>query len=477
MNPVDDVLDVANVLIRDLNGRIRVWSAGAAQLYGFTKEEAIGQVAHILLKTTFPRPAEEIKNIVLSDGRWTGELVHTHKAGHRLTVASLMALYTKSGTPEIVEVNNDITDYNRLRTTLNLLVEHAPVPIALLDKELCYLAVSRRWLNDFFPAQDVKAADIIGKPHFEVFPGLPDRWRQAIYKALAGEVLSSDEDHIERADGQVYWMRWEKRPWYCGTGEIGGVIMFSEEITIRKRAEEQLREQDRRKDEFIAMLSHELRNPLAPILTSLTVLRNGLDTQRHLDIIERQALHLTRLVDDLLDVARITTGQLEMRKKDIVLQHVIRNALETLYLAAENKKLTLKVRIPANPVLIHADGTRLQQVFLNLVGNALKYTLPGGLIALTVVAADQSVQISVKDNGPGIPREAQPHIFDLFVQAQKVLDHPKENGMGIGLSLVRHIVVAHGGTIVVKSKPGEGSEFIVNLPLPPTHLLPTQESG
>jgi PAS domain S-box-containing protein len=467
MKSVSDVLDVANVLIRDIDGRIQFWSAGAALLYGFTKEEAVGQISHSLLKTIFHAlPAEDIAATILRDGRWSGELIHTRKDGRRLTVASHQALYTKGESVQVVEVNNDITDYNRLRTTLNLLIEHSPSAIAILDTELRYVAVSRRWLVDFFPAEREAGRSLIGRRHFDVFPEIPERWKTAIYKALGGETVSSDEDYIERPNGMVHWLRWEKRPWYCSVDEIGGIIMFSEEITKRKQAEEKLRTEDNRKDEYIAMLSHELRNPLAPIFTSLPVLRKGIDTQRHLDIIERQAVHLTRLVDDLLDVSRITTGRLPIHKQDMILQHAVRNALETLYITAEKKNQILKVRIPAEPLLIYADPTRWQQVFFNLIGNALKFAPSGSLISLTVQVIKAIIEIKVTDNGPGIPEDILPHIFDLFVQAHKIVDTQNGSGMGIGLSLVRSIVEAHSGTITVTSKLGEGSEFIVTLPLP-----------
>jgi PAS domain S-box-containing protein len=240
------------------------------------------------------------------------------------------------------------------------------------------------------------------------------------------------------------------------------------DLLERSQAAHALHEADRRKDEFLATLAHELRNPLAPIRYGARVARSeecgtqGRDEA--IDVIERQTAHMARLLDDLLDISRITRGSLELRKARIELAPAIAAAIESARPLLEVKRHTLTVELDTQPVHLYADGVRITQIFSNLLANAVKYTDPGGQIRLTVRPADTEAVITVRDNGIGISPEVMPTLFSIFSQAKPALERA-DGGLGIGLALVRGLVQLHGGTITVRSDgPNRGSEFEVRLP-------------
>jgi signal transduction histidine kinase len=237
----------------------------------------------------------------------------------------------------------------------------------------------------------------------------------------------------------------------------------------RRRAEEELRTADRRKDEFLAMLAHELRNPLAPIRNGLVVLKSGEVDQATGDqlfaMIERQVNHLVRLVDDLLEISRITRGQVELRKERVDLQTIVTGAIEAGKPVIEQMEHHLTTDIPADPIVLHADPVRMTQIVTNLLNNAAKYTPRGGEIRLSASCDESNVVISVKDNGIGIPEGMLSQVFEPFVQVDHSIAR-SYGGLGIGLTLVRTLAERHGGTIECRSEgEGKGTEFIVTLPL------------
>ncbi len=247
------------------------------------------------------------------------------------------------------------------------------------------------------------------------------------------------------------------------------------DISARKQAEAALREADRRKDEFLATLAHELRNPLAPVRNALHLMQlAGQDpeaVEQARQMIERQVEHLVRLVDDLLDVGRITRGKINLQKEPVDLADVIARAVESSRPLIDARRHNLEVTLPKTPLTVEGDPVRLAQVFLNLLNNAAKYTPEGGKIWLTAERASGGCQppgnamVRVRDTGMGIPREMLPKVFDLFTQAERTLDR-SEGGLGIGLTLVRRLTEMHGGSVEAFSAgPGQGSEFVVRLPL------------
>ena len=234
------------------------------------------------------------------------------------------------------------------------------------------------------------------------------------------------------------------------------------------RANDALREADRRKDEFLATLAHELRNPLAPIRNALEILRLANDTgdtvRRQRERMERQVAQLIRLVDDLLDVSRVTNGKLRLTIETLSVQEVIEAALDMSRPQIEAAELALTVDVPAEPVRLAGDRVRLTQVFTNVLNNAAKFTEPGGHVWVSAVPSAGRVAVTVRDTGVGIPADVLPVVFALFTQVDRSLNR-SQGGLGIGLALVRRLVEMHAGTVVAHSDgPGKGATFTVTLP-------------
>jgi PAS domain S-box-containing protein len=245
---------------------------------------------------------------------------------------------------------------------------------------------------------------------------------------------------------------------------------------LRRKADELL-DADRRKDEFLSMLGHELRNPLAPIFAATEMMRMAADGQprieRYRAVIERQVKNLSRLVDDLLDVSRITHGAIALKRQMVDLSALVRTAVEAARPLIDGKGHGLRLSLPAEPMLLLVDPTRFDQVLINLLNNAAKYTDPGGQIHLSAGLQGDQVVIRVRDTGVGIPAELLPRIFDIFVQGDRSLDRA-QGGLGLGLTLVKNLVEMHGGRIEAHSEGlGRGSEFVIRLPLPPEDGLST----
>ncbi|MGP0062528.1 MAG: response regulator [Isosphaeraceae bacterium] len=243
------------------------------------------------------------------------------------------------------------------------------------------------------------------------------------------------------------------------------------EIAQRKRVEQALKDADERKDQFLAMLAHELRNPLAPISNAVQIMKvdglSGSHFQWSLKVIEDQVKQMTRMVDDLLDVSRITRGKAVLQKEPIDLEVVVDLAVEASRPLIKDCKHQLTVSFPPDPILLEVDPARMAQVLSNLLNNAAKYTDEGGEISLTAesTASGREVLIHVRDNGIGIPPELMPHVFDMFTQADQTLSRSR-GGLGIGLTLVRSLVEMHNGRVSVRSDgPDQGSEFTVRLPV------------
>ncbi len=257
-------------------------------------------------------------------------------------------------------------------------------------------------------------------------------------------------------------------PIFGPDGEVEAVAGTTRDVTDRKAAEDFLRESDRRKDEFLALLAHELRNPLAPLRNGLQVVRMSQDQsvrERSQEMMERQLGHMVRLVDDLLDISRVSRNKMDLRMSRIVLSEVIRSAVETARPAIDAAGHHLDVALPREAVYLNADLIRLAQVFSNLLTNSAKYTERGGRIQIAAKTQDGMVSILVQDNGIGIPANSLKTIFDMFSQVDRSIERAT-GGLGIGLALVKGLVEMHGGTVEAHSPgPGRGSTFTVRLPI------------
>ena len=299
------------------------------------------------------------------------------------------------------------------------------------------------------------------------------------------------EHRVIRADGTIGWTSSRAVPFLDEGGNIVEWLGAASDISDRRRAEEvlraseeELREADRRKDEFLAMLAHELRNPLAPIRTGLELIRVAGDTpaavERVRAMMDRQVGHMVRLIDDLLDVSRITSGKIQLQREPTPLDSLVNSAIDANRAAMTAKNIELTVELPEQLCVLDVDPTRFVQVISNLLHNATKFTANGGTIRLSghVSSGDSNLPcqltLSVLDSGVGIPREFLPRVFELFSQGFGESSH---SGLGIGLALAQRLVDMHGGAIEVRSEgPGRGSEFLVRMPLAtrPPHVRPEE---
>jgi PAS domain S-box-containing protein len=357
---------------------------------------------------------------------------------------------------------------------VDTLQSHAPIGIAFMDRDWRYQRINAA----LAAINGISVEAHLGRTVAEVLPELWPLVEPLYRRVLAGETLLNVELSLETVAkpgekrhfvGNFYPVR---RP----SQEILGIGVFVTEITERKRAEEVLRdhalelaEAAREKDQFLAMLGHELRNPLAPIRTALALLRRNWSddpvVRRAHTVMDRQITHMVRLLDDLLDVARITNGRISLALEDVDLRQVVREAVEGVRPLIDARRHVLEVSSSPDPVPVHGDVTRLVQVFVNLLNNAAKYTDVGGTIRVNVSADDTHAYVRVVDTGTGISPRLLPKIFDLFTQDDRTLDRA-QGGLGLGLTLVRRITELHGGSVEAYSKGrGLGSEFAVHLPL------------
>jgi len=261
-------------------------------------------------------------------------------------------------------------------------------------------------------------------------------------------------------------------------GEVPSALVAAEDVTARRQAEQALRDEGHRKDEFLAVLSHELRNPLAPIRTSLYVLAkagvSGEQAQRAYAVIERQVTHLTRIIDDLLDVSRIARGKMQVRRERLELGELVRQAMDDHRRGFESRGVALAAHFGSELFWVDGDPTRLVQVVGNLLGNAMKFTPAGGKVEVFLERKGQQVELSVRDTGLGIAPEVRQTVFEPFIQAPQALDRAR-GGLGLGLAMVKGLVELHGGTVDVESGgPGKGTEIRVRLPL---HSGPVRDAA
>jgi signal transduction histidine kinase len=352
---------------------------------------------------------------------------------------------------------------------LTTIFQHAPVAIAILKGPQHVF----EFANDSYLEIAGRTA-VVGHTIREVFPELEG---QGVYELLdsvyrTGQPFMADSLRLEmRRRGadtleQVYF-KFVYQPMPGASGEIDGIAVVATDVTELASARRDAEAASRAKDEFLAMLGHELRNPLAPILTALQLMsiRDAAEsTAKERAVIDRQVRHLMRLVDDLLDVSRIARGRIELSRERIELSRIVAQAVEMASPLLEERRHSLMLHVPRNGLIVHGDLTRLSQVVQNLLTNAAKYTEPGGTIEVDTRQVDGFIELVVKDNGVGIAADMLPTVFDLFVQGRQSLDRSK-GGLGLGLTLVRTLVALHGGTVEARSEgPGRGSQFVVRLP-------------
>lgn len=352
---------------------------------------------------------------------------------------------------------------------LDGLLTQAPVGFAYLDRELRYLIINDKLAE----INGLPAALHIGRRIRDIMPAQADAAEEIAKQILAtGEPVKNREiaGELPAAPGRIRHWNESWYPLYQNSDRITGFGIIVEDITERKLAEKALYEADHRKDEFLAMLAHELRNPLAPISNAVQMMKLSSLDQAQLgrcrDLIERQVEQLVRLVDDLLDISRISRGKIDLKNDRLDVSDIVQRAVEASQPLIDARRHRLSVQLPQTPVYVEGDLVRLSQVVSNLLNNAAKYTDEGGSIKLSVETDADRVLIRVSDNGRGIDPSSLPNLFQLFYQVDRTIDRA-EGGLGIGLSLVKTLVTMHGGEVWAESEGrGKGSEFFIRLPRP-----------
>ena len=460
------------IVVRRLDGEILYWNKGAERTYGWTSEEAVGQDAHSLLKALLPNPLAAIDEVLQQEGQWEGRIVHTARDGHTVIAHSRWAIDASGEEPSVLEINRDLTrkleaqEAARSRERqLRFVTDSAPVLIAHCDTENRFKFANKPYAARFnlHPSQLIgrRIADVLGERAFATIEPYTKR-------VLAGERVDVEVEVPYDTPLGAQFMRFAYEPELNESGNVIGYVAAIINVSDRHRAEEALREADRRKDAFLATLAHELRNPLAAMRNAVDLLRMRQATaaigERTAAILDRQLKQLTRVVDDLLDVSRITRGLLQLRVARAELANIVETAVEATAFATASAAQTLTVSLPDEPVFLDADPERLSQVLTNLLSNATKYTPPGGQIVLTAAADDDNVKITVSDSGVGIPADMLECVFGMFTQVDSARDLAY-GGLGIGLTLVRSLVELHGGSVHAESEGlGRGSRFVIWLP-------------
>jgi PAS domain S-box-containing protein len=350
----------------------------------------------------------------------------------------------------------------REREQLRSIVNHAPVAMAILDRDLRYVAHSERWLKYW----RLRGRELLGVRHEDVFPALPEAYRDALRQALEGKVVTRREDPFPAGDGFPVYIRWTMHPWRSVGRTVDGVVVVAQNIDVLVRAREAARESSRHKSEFLANMSHEIRTPLNGVMGMTRLLIDTrLDRQQreYAEMIRESGRTLLDLINDILDFSKIEAGRLDLEAIDFDPALTLEEAVTGFAERAASKRLELAMTVdPEVPRLLRGDPGRLTQVLNNLLGNAVKFTDRGEVVARVALAEEWEeeavVQFSVADTGVGIPEEAVPRLFQPFSQA----DHSttrRFGGTGLGLAISKRLVDLMSGGIGVSSIPGQGSTF------------------
>lgn len=478
---VESIQDYA-IFTLDVDGHVSSWNKGAARIKGYTREEILGKhFSQFYTPDAIARhwPGAELK-AAAEMGRFEDEGWRVRKDGTRFW-ANVVITALRNADGRLIgfgKVTRDMTEQRRnaeaLRQseeTLRLLVEGVKdYAVFMLDPGGHVIS----WNSGASYIKGYRRDEIIGR-HFSVFyppedvaAGKPARHLE---RARRGGRIE-DEGWRVRKDGSLFWANVTLTAVYDESRALRGFAKVTRDMSERRRREE-LERSSQRMNEFLATLSHELRNPLAPVRSALGAMRlaPGDDSvaEKSLRLIERQVGHLSRLVDDLLDIGRITSGRIELRTEPVEFNEIVALGIEAALPALEAKSQRVDVQTHASAIPMNADKTRLVQVMQNLMLNASKFSPPGSSIAIVTTMQKRTLLIQVIDQGRGIAPEALEDIFNLFVQESRP-GTDTQGGLGIGLSLCRSLVELHGGTIAASSAgPGLGSTFTLRLPLPASH--------
>jgi PAS domain S-box-containing protein len=454
------------MVVKDRASRVLMANPHLLQILGRSEHEVLGRTSIDFFGPERGRALLENDRRVMETGQpETFEELIPLADGLHVYLSTKAPLHDERG--EVVGVTNlgvDITAHKQIEQALRTATDTMSASVCLCNRDFTYRWVSRA----FASAWGRPPEHFVGRTIEEVLGA--DAWRRLrpLYeRVLTGEQLE-DEHMVPFGAAGERWVHVAYTPTRGDAGTVDGWVGVVIDIDQRKRSEEALKEAARRKDEFLATLAHELRNPLAPLRNGLELMRLTSDpalARQAREMMERQLAQLIRLVDDLLDLSRITRDKVELRLARCDLEAIVRNALDTSRPLIEARAHRLQVQLPKDPVALTADAVRMSQVLANLLNNSAKYSEPGSEIALVADRDATSVRLHVRDTGRGIPPDLLGAIFDPFVQGERN-GVDAAGGLGIGLTLVRRLVELHDGSVEAHSDgPGRGSEFSITVPI------------
>jgi PAS domain S-box-containing protein len=461
------------ILTKSLDGFIKSWNPAAAALFGISAEEMIGSnVSRIIPPDLVAEERRIIARLQQGEQIKHYETRRQHRDGTLIDVSlTISPLYDDAG--KVIGASNIIRDITDRRLAAEAIGDSEERFRTLADNisQLAWMADAEGWIfwynQRWYDYTGTTLEEMQGwgwravhhPDHVErVVANAQQRWQ-------SGEPWE-DTFPLRSKEGEYRWFLTRIQPIRDASGAIVRWFGTNTDVTAQREAEQALRDADERKNEFLAMLAHELRNPLAPIRHGLDLIaREGRAEPEDLEVIQHQVEQLVRLVDDLMDVSRIMRGKVELRRTTIDLKQLLTRAVDSVRHTLHARGQTLQVSLSEGPVWCDGDAVRLSQVVGNLLNNASKYSDHGASIALLLAAADGKALIKVLDNGIGIEADLLPRVFELFTQATRSIDR-SQGGLGIGLTVVQQLVELHGGRVAVASDGlGAGATFTVELPL------------
>ncbi len=492
------------ILVRDPQSRVISWNKGAEDLYGWTEQEARGQITHLLLKTRFPQPLETIEHCLKQDGYWSGDLTHTRRDGGQVIVESRWELtYDEKGAPTaILEINRDVTEHRRLerleqearlevearQDVLQLILNEVPNGIFLIQGPQARLLLANRAAMSFWGAEWKRGQpieDFLTQHAISFFSAdgrpLPPT-DLPVRRALAsGKTIHYSQVEIHRGDGTRISILMSAIPieipysFHRLPQEMARKLASQEQVVLGVYQDVTvLKEAEAIKDQFISLATHELRTPVT-VMSGYTdmLLRHAARGKEHtldewqskkLQEMKQSAQQLVKLTEDLLDVAQMQTGRLQLHLSSTDLVALTQRVATQLQMTTSLHHIVVQTSLPHLWAMV--DAFRIEQVLSNLLNNAIKYSPQGGVIEVAIGEDPEAheARFSIRDHGMGIPREQQAHIFRRFVRAENVRA-TGIRGTGLGLYLCRELVERHGGHIYFESEEGAGTTFFFSLPI------------